>query len=100
MENLDVATFKEKIKSDANAVLIDVRHPDEEIEGQIEGAVNMNIMEASFPSRVVDLDASKKYYVFCRSGARSANACQYMEQNGLTAYNLKGGIQAWNQSEK
>jgi rhodanese-related sulfurtransferase len=96
MKNLDAKTFKEKIKQDSDAVIIDVRTPEEEAEGLIENSLNMNLMEPSFPAKVMDLDKSKKYYVYCRSGGRSATACQFMEKNGLTAFNLEGGIQAWN----
>lgn len=96
MKNLDVNTFKEKISSDVDAVIIDVRTTEEEVEGTIEGAINLNIMEAAFPAKVMDLDKSKNYYVFCRSGGRSATACQFMEKQGLNAFNLEGGIQAWN----
>lgn len=98
MTNLNVDEFKAKINADENAIIVDVRTPEEEAEGMIENAVNLNIMEASFPAKVMDLDKSKNYYVFCRSGGRSATACQFMEKNGLTAFNLLGGIQAWNQS--
>lgn len=96
MKDLDANSFREKIKTDATAVVIDVRTPEEEVEGTIDGALNLNLMEAAFPAKVMDLDKSKTYYVYCRSGGRSATACQFMEKNGLTAYNLKGGIQAWN----
>jgi rhodanese-related sulfurtransferase len=98
MKNLNVTEFKSNIKEDNNAVIIDVRTPEEEVEGVIENAVNINIMDPSFPAKVMDLDKSKNYYVFCRSGGRSATACQFMEKNGLNAYNLEGGIQAWNAS--
>jgi rhodanese-related sulfurtransferase len=98
MKNISVAEFKKGIHEDKNAVIVDVRTPEEEAEGMIENAININLMEPSFPAKVLDLDKSKNYYVFCRSGGRSGTACQFMEQNGLTAYNLTGGIQAWNAS--
>jgi rhodanese-related sulfurtransferase len=42
------------------------------------------------------LDPSKNYYVYCRSGARSAQACQLMNQMGISsAYNLLGGYMEW-----
>ena len=96
MQNLDVNSFKEGFENDENAVIIDVRTPEEEAEGLIPNSININIMEQSFPAKVMDLDKSKTYYVYCRSGGRSANACQLMEKNGLKAFNLIGGIQAWN----
>lgn len=96
MKNLSASEFKEKINSDENAVIIDVRTPEEEVEGIIENSVNINLMDSAFPAKILDLDKSKTYYVFCRSGGRSGTACQFMEKNGLTAFNLAGGIQAWN----
>jgi rhodanese-related sulfurtransferase len=96
MKNLNVHSFKEGFENDENSIIIDVRTPEEEAEGMIPNSINMNIMEQNFPAKVMDLDKSKSYYVYCRSGARSASACQFMEKQGLTAFNLEGGINAWN----
>jgi rhodanese-related sulfurtransferase len=35
----------------------------------------------------------------CRSGARSAQACQFLQQQGYSnVYNLRGGMMRWVQS--
>jgi rhodanese-related sulfurtransferase len=96
MKNLNAKEFKAAIENDKNAVIIDVRTPEEEVEGVIENSINMNLMEPSFPAKIMDLDKNKNYYVFCRAGGRSATACQFMEKQGLNSHNLEGGIQAWN----
>ena len=96
MKNLNIEEFIEGFKNDENAIIIDVRTPEEEAEGIIPKSINMNIMEQSFPAKVMDLDKTKNYYVYCRSGGRSSSACQFMDKQGITAYNLAGGIQAWN----
>lgn len=96
MKDLTINEFVEGFKNDENSVIIDVRTPEEKAEGLIPNSTNMNIMEQSFPAKVMDLDKSKNYYVYCRSGGRSASACQFMDKQGLTVYNLLGGIQAWN----
>ena len=45
-----------------------------------------------------ELDKNKNYYVYCRSGNRSAQACAIMNQLGFkNAYNLSGGILEWNE---
>jgi len=42
------------------------------------------------------LDKTKKYYVYCRSGGRSGQACNIMQQMGFgNTYNLIGGIMEW-----
>jgi rhodanese-related sulfurtransferase len=96
MKDLTINEFVEGFKSDENAVIIDVRTPEEEAEGLIPNSINMNVMEQNFPAKVMDLDKAKTYYVYCRSGGRSASACKFMEKQGLKTNNLLGGIQAWN----
>ncbi|MEQ8878819.1 MAG: rhodanese-like domain-containing protein [Cyclobacteriaceae bacterium] len=50
----------------------------------------------TIPDNLDKIAKDKKVVVHCRSGARSANAIQYLEQHGFTdLYNLKGGILAW-----
>ena len=45
---------------------------------------------------VNEFDKSKNYYVYCRSGKRSAQACQILDQAGVAnTYNLQGGIMEW-----
>jgi len=40
--------------------------------------------------------ASSLGFVYCRSGARSAQACQIFKQQGIAdCYNLLGGILEW-----
>jgi len=97
MEHIDAKTFKEKIANDPEGVIIDVRTPQEEIEGTIENSININIMDPDFPEKIKNLEKGKNYYIFCRSGGRSSSACQFMEENGFTnTYNLLGGITEWN----
>ena len=43
-----------------------------------------------------DLEVSNSYYIYCRTGARSAQACQILKQKGIVnCYNLLGGIIEW-----
>jgi len=49
-----------------------------------------------FIDEVKKLDASKNYYVYCRSGGRSGQACAIMNSIGFeNAYNLMGGFMEW-----
>lgn len=96
MNNLNATEFKSAIETDDDAIIIDVRTPEEEVEGVIDNSININLMEPSFAAKIMDLDKDKNYYVFCRAGGRSVTACQFMEKQGLKTNNLLGGIQAWN----
>jgi rhodanese-related sulfurtransferase len=95
-QNLDGKAFRSLYEQEkANAVLIDVRTSDEFRAGTLPGAINMDIMNAGFRQWAGELDATKEYFVFCRSGARSASACSIMASKGLRAVNLMGGLSAW-----
>ncbi len=96
MKNLSQKEWSENI-SKQNIVILDVRTPKECAEGIIEGALMIDIMDAqNFMKEVETLDKSKNYYVYCRSGGRSEQACQYMSAQGFKeANNLIGGMLEW-----
>lgn len=84
-----------------DVLVIDVRTPDEVAQGHIAGAdYFINIYDKSFKEKVNALDKDKTYIVYCRSGARSANAIKQMNDMGFKhLYNLTGGIMAWDKGE-
>lgn len=96
-ENLTPGTFDEKMKADDNAFLLDVRTPGEYAEKHIPGSTMIDINSADFFDKIEELDKNKNYYVYCRSGGRSARACQAMSEAGFEGklFNLEGGITAW-----
>jgi rhodanese-related sulfurtransferase len=87
--------FKAKYTATKGSVLLDVRTSGEFQSGTILGAKNMDVMSPNFQTQVSNLDSSKTYFVFCRSGNRSSNAVSIMKKAGLNAFNLVGGISAW-----
>jgi rhodanese-related sulfurtransferase len=86
-----------QLQKDKKVVVIDVRTPEETAQGVIKGAVVFADVNApDFAAKIAALDTNKTYLVYCRSGARSSNAAQYMISKGFTkVYNLKGGISNW-----
>ncbi|GAB2767182.1 rhodanese-like domain-containing protein [Salinimicrobium soli] len=97
MKEINQEEWREKIASDDNAVILDVRTQQEVEEGYIPNAKNIDIYKAhEFLEELDKLDKSKNYYVYCRSGARSAQACKVMDQKGFhETYNLLGGFSQW-----
>lgn len=89
--------WTEKLKNDENAVVIDVRTEDEWNEGIIPGAILNDIFKGQgFIYRLEELDKSKNYFVYCKAGGRSAQACNIMNQMGFeNTYNLLGGFMNW-----
>jgi len=94
-ENLDGYSFKERLEESEGSILLDVRTPGEYNSGTLPGAINMDLMSPSFKEQVLKLDKKKEYFLLCRSGARSSQACAWMAMEGYKVRNLDGGIGAW-----
>ena len=97
MNELAPDAWAELQEQTLESVILDVRTEEEFESGYIKGALNMDIRGgADFLASIESLDKSKSYFVYCRSGARSGQACQLMSQMGFSAlYNLDGGVLAW-----
>lgn len=97
MEDLTQEEWAEQLASDENAVILDVRTEEEIAGGVIPNAIHIDIYKGQeFIDEVEELDKSKHYYVYCRSGNRSGQACRIMEELGFeNAFNLEGGILEW-----
>ena len=97
MKNITQEEWIDRIAADKNAVILDVRTENECAGGTLENAICLDIFQKDkFISELGKIDKSKNYYVYCRSGQRSTNACQLMEGMGFREpYNLIGGISNW-----
>jgi rhodanese-related sulfurtransferase len=95
-EQLPGNLFKQAYQQDKSAAtLLDVRTTLEVRSGALPNAMHIDIMSSSFTKQVAVLDKSKTYYVYCKSGARSGQACKTMHKMGFDVRNLMGGIGAW-----
>lgn len=97
MKDLSQDEWQKKLKEDNKAFVLDVRTEEEVDEGYIPGATNIDIYKGQgFINEVEKLDKSKHYYIYCRSGKRSAQACSLLDQMGFAeTYNLMGGFSEW-----
>lgn len=94
MKSITVQDLKNLKDNQADFQLIDVREPHEHEICAIDGElIPMN----DVPSRFEEISKDKQVVVHCRSGVRSGNVIQYLEQNHgyENLYNLEGGILAW-----
>jgi len=74
-----------------NAILIDVRQPDEFERGRIPGARNVPSQKLrDFSLEVTDKDTP--IYAYCLSGARSTRAVRALQGVGFTNVTNLGGI--------
>ena len=77
--------------------IIDVRTPEEYKEGHLKGAVNINLNSETFREDIAQLDRSKTYLIYCRSGRRSARAVRIMQKLEFTnIIHMVNGIIEWN----
>lgn len=97
MADLSQEEWTKRYNEDHNAVLLDVRTEGEYYQGHIPNSILIDIYKGQgFIYKIDELDKSKNYYVYCRSGARSGQACRIMNKLGFeNAYNLVGGIINW-----
>ncbi|WP_162127715.1 rhodanese-like domain-containing protein [Flavobacterium phycosphaerae] len=95
--NLSQHDWTSQLAADSNAIILDVRTEDECNEGIIPDSINIDIYKGQgFIYEVDALDKTKNYYVYCRAGSRSAQACNIMSQMGFEhTYNLEGGFMNW-----
>ncbi|MDO1511864.1 rhodanese-like domain-containing protein [Maribacter confluentis] len=97
MADLSQQDWEEQLENDPNAVILDVRTEEELEDGIIPNSINLDIYKGQeFVEELQKLDKSKNYYVYCRSGNRSGQACSIMNSLGIeNAYNLQGGFMNW-----
>ena len=97
MADLDQNTWKSQLYSESDYILIDVRTAEEFEELRIPGSINIDFYDPqNFIQELEKLDKSKSYYIYCRTGSRSANTCELMKEMGFSnSYNLLGGITEW-----
>lgn len=93
----EISTSELKKNLDAglgeDAILVDVRTPEEFEEGYINCAVNIPMDQLG-----ANLDMLKNYnkvYLYCRSGSRSSFSSMQLQGVGVKAINVSGGTLSW-----
>jgi rhodanese-related sulfurtransferase len=77
----------------ADAVMLDVREPDEWDAGHAPTARHLPMSQLT--ARIGELPDDDPLYVVCRSGGRSARVVAYLAGQGYPAVNVDGGMQSW-----
>lgn len=94
MKTISVSELKQKLDANEDIQLIDVRETDE-VEICSIGGHHVPMAEMAHKPDLIAKD--KMVVVHCRSGKRSGQTIQFLEENhGIeNLYNLEGGILAW-----
>jgi rhodanese-related sulfurtransferase len=92
IREIDSNQLEEVMKSGVQ--LIDVRTEAEYAQAKIQGSTHIPLH--LLPLKLQDLKDGQPVVFYCRSGARSAQACAWLMSQGIeNVYNLAGGIMAW-----
>jgi rhodanese-related sulfurtransferase len=85
--DMPVADWRELERTDA--LLVDVREPDEFSAGHIPNAINLPLSQMR--ARFVELPRDRDIWVCCGVGQRAYYATRFLAQHGYRSRNLSGG---------
>ncbi|MBQ3291159.1 MAG: rhodanese-like domain-containing protein [Mogibacterium sp.] len=95
LPELDINELLEETSLIKNKVLVDVRTPEEYLEGHIPGAINIEakLCKRSNRSGIESIltDKTAHVYMYCFSGARSGMAAAFLRQMGYDRAENIGG---------
>jgi rhodanese-related sulfurtransferase len=93
-KEITVAQLKTMLDQNENFLLLDVRTPAEFLQdGRVAQSTLIPLQELE--QRLNELPTDKPIVCICRSGNRSAAACDLLRSRGYEAINVAGGIRAW-----
>lgn len=85
-----------KLTSQNNGILLDVRTKSEFKNGHLPEAGNLNYYALDFRKKLILLPRNQPIYLYCNTGYRSEKAAEILIENGYTdVYNLQHGIMEW-----
>jgi len=96
VREITVPEAKTILAEEPNAIILDVRTPEEFQEGHIENAILINFFDENFEEQVALLDKNKPVLIYCRSGNRSNKAGKILADLGFTEiYDIIEGYAGW-----
>ena len=95
--DLDQSSWEKQALIDKKGTILDVRTVEEFENSRIPDSKNIDFYNPqNFIQEIEKLDKNISYYIYCRTGVRSANSCALMKELGFKkTYNLVGGIVEW-----
>jgi rhodanese-related sulfurtransferase len=91
---ITVEELKDRRDRGATLALVDVREPHEYALADLPDSIKVPLQ--TLPRSLEKVPRDREVVVYCRSGGRSANAVQFLQQMGYDkAVNLAGGVNAW-----
>lgn len=97
VKEIEATELQTRLSAGDDIAIIDIRSDAEVAQGILPGSDHLAMH--MIPLRLQDLPKDKDIVLYCRSGARSYHACNFLNQQGVTnVLNLRGGIISWARS--
>ena len=94
VKEIEATELRSRLDAGDDLVLLDIRSDAEVAQGILPGSEHLAMH--LIPLKLQDLPKDKEIVLYCRSGARSYHACNFLQQQGVdNVLNLRGGIIAW-----
>ena len=91
--NIDYEEAKMILKNDKEAILLDVRSPQEYRENHLSVSINLPLYNIESNYNEMLPNKEDTIIIYCQSGNRSKRAMQILQKEGYTnLYNIAGGM--------
>lgn len=96
LETVSPTAASEVLATNPDAILLDIRTPEEYASERIADAENIDFYAPDFSDQLASLDPDETYVVYCRSGNRTDSAMDVFDDLGFAVvYEVEGGIVGW-----
>lgn len=96
LNSVSAEEFSRIMEEENEVQVLDVRTESEYLKGHLPNALNINIRDTAFHSRVLELlEKDRPVAVYCRSGNRSKVAGAILVDMGYEVYELNSGVVGW-----
>ncbi len=94
VNEIDSTELEGRFSTESTPLLLDIRSEAEVARGVLPNARHLPMH--LLPLRMREIPVDTDVILYCRSGVRSYQACNYLMQQGYqNVINLRGGILAW-----
>ncbi len=91
VEEVDVDALEAR---SPDAVVLDVREPEEYAHGHVPGAISLP--QADVATRISEIPRDRPVFAICQAGMRSLRVAQFLKQMGYeNVVSVRGGTEAW-----
>jgi rhodanese-related sulfurtransferase len=95
MKSINAKELYDHLQNEADAIVIDVRRDEEFKDFRIDNDKVQNIELNELEKHLDEIRGFSNIYLICNSGNRSLRAQILLEEKGISAINVMGGMFMW-----